>query len=233
MKRRTFDPRTLADPRLFALICTVRSGRRGLRVLAPAGFGSAANQLIRRGDQRPVRPFERAVRFAPVPSQIGGCSPRPPAVVRIDIGIPWSLATCSAARCRSHGRGALICGLCSGRRLLRPLAPPVLADAANQRSFTDPLGFSRPFVPSSPRRPDTRLRAERIGVSTFATGRREASMSPSDLDLINHVPLPPVTPDSDFPWEITIRFFDAQKIFALRASGALRGKPISPKPKNT
>ena len=44
----------------------------------------------------------------------------------------------------------------------RVLAAPGFGTAANQRNFPDPLGFARPFAPSSPR-PDTRLRAERIG----------------------------------------------------------------------
>jgi hypothetical protein len=44
----------------------------------------------------------------------------------------------------------------------RVLAAPVFGTAANQRNFPDPLGFARPFAPSSPR-PDTRLRAVRIG----------------------------------------------------------------------
>ena len=44
----------------------------------------------------------------------------------------------------------------------RVLAAPGFGTAANQRNFPDPLGFARPFAPSSPR-PDTRLRAQRIG----------------------------------------------------------------------
>ena len=44
----------------------------------------------------------------------------------------------------------------------RVLAAPGFGTAANQRNFPDPLGFARPFAPSSPR-PDTRLRAVRIG----------------------------------------------------------------------
>jgi hypothetical protein len=44
----------------------------------------------------------------------------------------------------------------------RVLAVPSSGTAANQRNFADPLGFARPFAPSSPR-PDTRLRAARIG----------------------------------------------------------------------
>ena len=46
----------------------------------------------------------------------------------------------------------------------RVLAAPGFGTAANQRTFPDPLGFARPFAPSSPR-PDTRLRAARIGGS--------------------------------------------------------------------
>jgi hypothetical protein len=44
----------------------------------------------------------------------------------------------------------------------RVLAAPGIGTAANQRTFPDPLGFARPFLPSSPR-PGTPLRAARIG----------------------------------------------------------------------
>jgi hypothetical protein len=44
----------------------------------------------------------------------------------------------------------------------RVLAAPGFWTAANQRTFPDPPGFARPFLPSSPR-PGTPLRAARIG----------------------------------------------------------------------
>ena len=47
-----------------------------------------------------------------------------------------------------------------GRRVL---AAPTFGKAAKERTSSDLLGFARPFIPSSPRCPDTRLRAERIG----------------------------------------------------------------------
>ena len=78
----------------------------------------------------------------------------------------------------------------------RVLAAPVFRAAANQRKVTDSLGFSRPFIPSSPR-PDARLRAERIGgfIRAFpATSptheRRSCGPSPSGYDLHPASPLP-------------------------------------------
>jgi hypothetical protein len=44
----------------------------------------------------------------------------------------------------------------------RVLAAPVFGAAANRSTSSDPLDFARPFASSSPR-PDTRLRAVRIG----------------------------------------------------------------------
>ena len=49
----------------------------------------------------------------------------------------------------------------------RVLAAPGDGTDANQHTFPDPLGFARPFAPSSPR-PNTRLRAGRIGGFTPA-----------------------------------------------------------------
>ena len=55
----------------------------------------------------------------------------------------------------------------------RVLAVPAFGEAAKERTSPDPLGFTRPFIPSSLDRPDTRLRAKRIGGSTSrVTGRR-------------------------------------------------------------
>jgi hypothetical protein len=78
----------------------------------------------------------------------------------------------------------------------RVLAALVFGAAANQRKLTDSLGFARPFIPSSPR-PDTRLRAERIGgfIRAFpATSptheRRSRGPSPSGYDLHPASPSP-------------------------------------------
>lgn len=62
---------------------------------------------------------------------------------------------------------ALIGSRPSGLPGLRPLAPLPFTAASNQRNLSDPLGFARPFVPSSPS-PKPRLRAQRIGgVTSF------------------------------------------------------------------
>ena len=71
----------------------------------------------------------------------------------------------------------------------RVLAAPGFGTVANQRKSPDPLGFARPFAPSSPR-PDTRLRAEQIGGFTRAFpatspthDRRSCGPSPRGYDL--------------------------------------------------
>ena len=58
---------------------------------------------------------------------------------------------------RAHLRPSLRQG---GRRVL---AAPAFGKAAKERTSSDLLGFARPFIPSSPWPPDTRLRVERIG----------------------------------------------------------------------
>jgi hypothetical protein len=96
-----------------------------------------------------------------------------------------------------------------GRRVL---AAPAFGKAANQRTSSDPLGFARPFIPSSPRRPDTRLRTERVGGWTSRAtchARRKTQAFP---DLSDQAPGSDVIQDSDFPWEITVRLFEAQKV---------------------
>ena len=110
-----------------------------------------------------------------------------------------------------------------GRRVL---ATTAFGKAAKERTSSDLLGFARPFVPSSPRRPDTRLRSERIGASTSPATGWTSQTTHFLPDLVNQVPFLCVKQESDFPWEITIGLFDAQKILALCASGARRGKPI-------
>jgi hypothetical protein len=111
-----------------------------------------------------------------------------------------------------------------GRRVL---AAPAFGKAANQRTSSDPLGFARPFIPSSPRRPDTRLPAERIGGWTSRAACHARRTTQAFPDLADQAPGSDVMQDSDFPWEIAERFFDSQKISALRASGALRVNPFS------
>ena len=95
-------------------------------------------------------------------------------------------------------------------------------DAAKERTSSDLLGFARPFLPSSPWPPDTRLRMERIGCWTSRATCQKPRTTQAFPDLSDQTPGSDVIQDSDFPWEIAERFFDSQKISALRASGALR-----------
>jgi antirestriction protein ArdC len=61
----------------------------------------------------------------------------------------------------------------------RVLAAPGFGTVANQRNFPDSLGFAHPFAPSSPR-PDTRLRAQRIGGFTLPAASRSHPLSAPD-----------------------------------------------------
>jgi hypothetical protein len=126
--------------------------------------------------------------------------------------------------------------LCPDRAHLRPslrqdgrrvLAAPAFGKAAKERTSSDLLGFARSLIPSSPCRPDTRLRVERIdGWTSRATCQKPQTTQPFP-GLSDQAPGSDVMQDSDFPWEIAERFFDPQKISALRASGALRVNPFS------
>jgi hypothetical protein len=99
--------------------------------------------------------------------------------------------------------------------------------AAKERTYSDPLGFARPSIPSSPRCPNTRLRVERIGGWTSQATWQKPRTTQAFPDLSDQAPGSDVMRDSDFPREIAGRFFDPQKISALRASGALRVNSFS------
>lgn len=72
-----------------------------------------------------------------------------------------------AAPWRSLALAALIGGHRAGSLGLRPLAPLPFTLSSNQRNLSDPLGFARPFLPSSLCQ-SPQLRAERIGgVTSF------------------------------------------------------------------
>jgi hypothetical protein len=107
----------------------------------------------------------------------------------------------------------------SGRRVL---AAPAFGTAAKEHTSSDLLGFARPFIPSSPRRPDTRLQSERIDGWTSRGTCQAPRTTHAFSDLSDQARISEVKQDSDFPWEIAERSFDPQKISALRASGALR-----------
>ncbi|MGB9278432.1 MAG: zincin-like metallopeptidase domain-containing protein [Terrimicrobiaceae bacterium] len=89
-----------------------------------------------------------------------------------------------------------------GRRVL---AAPAFGKAAKERTFPDPRAFARPFIPSSPCRPDTWLRAERIGYSTFRVTGRTPQMTHIYSNLIDQARISEVIQDSDFRTEIASR----------------------------
>jgi hypothetical protein len=103
------------------------------------------------------------------------------------------------------------------------LATPAFGKAADQRTSSDPLGFARPFIPSSSRHPS----AERIGGRTSRATCHARRTTQAFPDLSDQAPGSDVMQDSDFPWEIAERFLTRKKIAALRASGALRVNPCS------
>ena len=76
----------------------------------------------------------------------------------------------------------------------RVLAAPGFGTVANQRNFPDSLGFARPFAPSSPR-PDTQLRAQRIGGFTLPAAPGSHPLSAPDhcdrLPLSGELDRPP------------------------------------------
>jgi hypothetical protein len=134
-------------------------------------------------------------------------------------------ASLPAEDLRTCGFVSLICPIRSWRQGLRKLRPTRLSLWSNQLTREGDLRLGRPFSgafclafrPSETPaflRPDTRHGCLQIGsLASLITGQREPSGHQS--------PGSDVIQDSDFPWEIAGRFFDPQKIFALRASGAL------------
>ena len=121
---------------------------------------------------------------------------------------------------------SLICPMRSWRQGLRKLRPARLLLWSNQLTGEGDFRLGRPFsgafclafLPSEIPAfltPVTRHGSLQIGsLAPLTTGQRESSGHQS--------PGSDVIQDSDFPWEIAERFFDSQKISALRASGALR-----------
>jgi hypothetical protein len=118
---------------------------------------------------------------------------------------------------RAHLRPSLRQG---GRRLL---ATPAFGKAAKEHTSSDPLGFARPFIPSSPRPPDTRLRAERIGGSTSRTTGWAAETTHSLTDLSDQARISDVIQDSDFRTEI--RLAEKAPLFFRRPSVRQAGTP--------
>ncbi len=118
----------------------------GTAVARPSCLPSLANQLTFQADPRRSRPLKQGPRFAPCRVSIGGCTR----------SRPTGLPSCTLAM------GALIGNRLAGVLGLRPLAPLPFMAVPNQHNFSDPLGFARPFHPSSPSQ-NPRLRAERIG----------------------------------------------------------------------
>jgi hypothetical protein len=121
---------------------------------------------------------------------------------------------------------SLICPMRSWRQGLRKLRPTRLSLWSNQLTGEGDLRPGSPFseafclafrpseIPAF-LTPVTRHGSLQIGsLASLLTGQREPSGHQS--------PGSNVIQDSDFPWEIAERFFDSQKISALRASGALR-----------
>jgi hypothetical protein len=182
----------------------------------PEPPASPSNQLTRQGDPRPGCRIERAVRFATVPSQIDAFIGNRPAS--------------SLTRWQNNAQETLICSLCSGAQELRPLAPGLLAESANQLNFSDQL--RNRFLPSLPC-PDTRLRRERIGGIRFDPASRlhETPLRGSLIQrlrftefshLCGHFPLSNDRQDSTFPGGKCGRVADAIFPLALRVSGTLR-----------
>ena len=106
-----------------------------------------------------------------------------------------------------------------GRRVL---AAPTFEKAANQRKFLDPLSSARPFIPSSPCHPNTRLRAEQIGGWTSRAIGRTPETTRTFPDLGDQARISDVIQDSDFPWEIALRFSSFKKPLSPRVRRTTR-----------
>ena len=137
----------------------------------------------------------------------------------------------SAEDLRTCAFVSLICPFLLRRQGLRKLRPARLLLRANQLTGEGDLRLGRPFsgafclafrpseIPAF-LTPVTRHGSLQIGsLASAISGQREPSGHQS--------PGSNVIQDSDFPWEIAGRFFEPQKIFALRASGALRANSFS------
>jgi len=150
------------------LICSARQRRRGLRKLRPSRLPARTNQPTRKDDEHPHHLIERAVRFAPVPSQFGGFTQKRQAF--------------SPALWRNFALDALIGGFCSGRQ--RPLFRPAFAETTNQRSFPDSARVCCPLFVSSLDRP-ARLQTQRVGSLTLRPALSpapEQSLAPATLN---------------------------------------------------
>lgn len=218
---------------------TVLWRTRALAALICPDLSVAANQLTCRADSGGDRPFERAVRCASVPSQIGGCKRTRTAFV--SNGRRLSLATpviFLLKPIRIRAVGALMCRRCSGRPGLRPLAPPTSAAGTHQRNFADLLGSARPFFPSS-RLQVFGLRWKRIGGPDFlnlSTGAVENEFRGSlehlgrtsrISDRFAHFPRSDARQDSTFPRGKCGRAAAAHFPPSLRVSGTLRERLAS------
>lgn len=189
-------------------------GGGGRSSLVPTVPGQSAHHS---GRSTPKPPIEAEPRFAPCLVSIGGCTRSRPA------GLP----SCTLAM------GALIGNRLAGVLWLRPLAPLPAMTVPNQLNFSDPLGFARPFLPSSPRQ-NPRLRAERIGgwtSSELLVGvhgndvpgllRRKAGLTGLSY-LCGHFPRSNDRQDSTFPRESSGRAASAIFPPFFRVSGTLQ-----------
>lgn len=145
---------------------------------------------------------------------------------------------------RIRGQGALVWARGSGSLGLRFLAPLPYAHDPNQRSFTDRLGFARPFVLSS-HLPSVGLRGKRTGgfdLIDLSPGAAENEFcgSLSDLsrtsrisDLSGRFPESNDRQESTFPGGKCRRAAGAQFPPFLRVSGTLRKhSPFFKRPKH-
>lgn len=203
--------------RLPSAHCTEPLPAPGAAQACPMCLRSPTNQLTSQGDSRQHRPIEKAARFTPVLSQLGGFTRERPAIIRS----------------RTLATDALIGDRRAGSQGVRPLAPLPFTAIPNQRNSTDPLGFARPFVPSSPS-PKPRLRVNRIGGLTsfdllpgaLGNGFRDSSDDLAQLSGLSYLrgrfPGSNNRQDSTSPGGMCRRAANAHLPWLLRMSGMLR-----------
>jgi hypothetical protein len=208
MRRKSTSPATLRTCRLLAPNCPCASGVSGF-VAHAFDSGQIGSPVLTTLAQ--TAHFRKSPASLPVFLQIGG-----PTRNRSDSSINPAVTrnpcmlNCPARLCGRRLRSSE-----PSRRIPQPARLPV---KAIQRVFPHHARVGIRLLEACPTGPNEKktLISSSILKPQWTLGRL------AQPDLTDQARRSDVIQDSDFPWEIAERFFDSQKISALRASGALR-----------
>lgn len=206
------------------------------------------------GDARPFSPSSRLPSVGLRAERIGGVNPAFPASSRTDSRIWSALFPRESGHQDSipsrDDAAASRCDRSQTARTFRHWSPRQIDECPSvclcQSALCDShasgrphqLGFPKSLESRIPDRAPGRIRSL-LAASKSSPSKSETSIPTVAFNLVNapfhpvshhgnrSIPFPQVKPDSDSPWESRRRFFAGRKSFALRASGALRGKSIS------